>query len=250
MLRSVIAGFFCVVCTRVQADESVIYPDQSAVHVFIGGWAYDITGTATNTQRFDFKDDLNLKVTDRKTYAVGYTPAGLGWVPAMEFDYVNIAADGMQTVTIGLLGVGISTVVDDRTDIDDYELALRWPLQRGDFTFSGGLTVVALNGVVVLADADTGEQQTQKVNEIFPRPGLAITWQPLPSLRLLVSGDYVKYKDNRADALEARVLWKCLGPIGLEAGYRQRRYKIRDPMNELDARVAGARIGVRMELPY
>lgn len=223
---------------------------EGSVHAFIGGWAYDINGSTTTTQRFDFKDDLNLKVTDRKNYAVGYTPAALGWVPALEFDYVHIAADGMQTVTTSLLGVGTSTVVDDRTDVDDYELALRWPWQRDDFTFSGGLTVAALNGTVLVADADTGERQTQRVNEIFPRLSLAVAWQPVPSLRFSLSGDYVKYKDNRADALEARVFWKFLGPIGLEGGYRQRRYKIRDSANDLDARVAGARIGVRMELPY
>lgn len=225
---------------------------EGTVHAFIGGWAYDISGTTTTTttttERYNLKDDLGLKVSDRKSYALGYTPAGSGWVPALEFDYVHVAAEGMQTVSTGLLGG--STVVDNRTDVDDYELTLRWPWQRGDFTLAGGLTLAALNGVVVVADADTGQQQTQKVDEIFPRLSLALAWQPLPSLRFSLSGDYVQYNDNRADALEARVFWKCLGPIGLEGGYRQRRYKIRDPMNDLDARVAGARIGVRMDLPY
>jgi len=236
-----IGVIFCMASAHAKADDAI-------VHAFVGGWAYDITGSATNTARYDFKDDLNLRVSDRKSYALGYTPAGPGWVPALEFDYAHIAADGMQTVSTGLLGG--TTVVDDRTDVDDYELALRWPWQQGAFTVSGGLTVAALNGIVVVADADTGEQQTQKVNEIFPRASLAVAWQPVPSLRFSASGDYVKYKDNRADALEARVFWQCLGPVGLEAGYRQRRYKIQDPMNALDARVAGVRVGVRMELPY
>jgi len=46
-----------------------------------------------------------------------------------------------------------------------------------------------------------------------------------------------------------KLLWKVLGPVGIEAGYRQRRYKIADAVNKLDARVAGIRLGVVMEIP-
>lgn len=239
-IRGLIAGLLCGVATSAWADEGI-------VHVFAGGWAYDITGSTTTTERFDFKDDLSLQVSDRKNYALGYAPVEPGWLPAVEFDYAHIAADGQQTVSTGLLGG--STVVDDRADVDDYELALRWPWRRGDVAVAGSLTVAALNGTVVVADADTGQQQVQKINEVFPRLGMTVEWQPLSSLRFSVSGDYIRYKDNRADAIEAHVLWKCLGPVGIEGGYRQRRYRIRDTAGDLDARVAGARIGIRMELP-
>lgn len=222
----------------------------------MGGWAYEITGTNTNTSELDLQDDLNLRSTARGDYALGYAPAGFGWVPALEFGYTRIAADGQQAFSLlpttpitGLLPINTDTVVDDRTNINDFELNARWPWQIGHFTLLGGLTLTTLNGTVVTADESNGQQQTQKVNEIFPLLSLGLEWQPRPSLRFSLSGDYVQYKSNRADEFEARVLWRFLGPVGIEAGYRQRRYKIIDPLNSLDARVAGALVRVVMELP-
>lgn len=222
----------------------------------LGGWAYDITGTYTNTSELDLQDDLGLRSTARSDYALGYAPARFGWVPALEFGYTRIAADGQQTFSLlpttpitGLLPVNTDTVVDDRTSINDFELTARWPWQLGQFTLLGGFTVTTLNGTVVTADESSGQQQTQKVNEIFPLLSLGLQWQPRPSLRFSLSGDYVQYKSNRADELEARVLWKFLGPVGLEVGYRQRRYKIIEPMNSLNAKVSGALVRVVMELP-
>lgn len=225
----------------------------------IGGWAYDITGTYTNTSELDLQDDLGLRSTARADYALGYAPARFGWVPALEFGYTHIAADGQQTFSllpttpispvIGLLPVNTDSVVDDRTSINDFELTVRWPWQLGHFTLLGGLTVTTLNGTVVTADESNGQQVTQKVRETFPLLSLGLEWQPAPSLRFSLSGDYVQYQDNRANEIEARLLWKFLGPVGLEAGYRQRRYKFTEPMNSLDARVSGALIRLVMELP-
>lgn len=225
----------------------------------MGGWAYDITGTYTNTSELDLQDDLGLRSTARADYALGYVPAGFGWLPTLEFGYTRIAADGQQTFSllpvapispvVGLLPVSNETVVDDRTNINDFELTARWPWQLGQFTVLSGFTVTTLNGTVVTADESSGQQQTQKVNEIFPLLSLGLDWQPLPSLRFSLSGDYVQYKSNRADELEARVLWKFLGPVGVETGYRQRRYKIIEPMNSLDARVSGVLVRLVMELP-
>lgn len=222
----------------------------------IGGWAYDITGNYTNTSELDLQDDLGLRSTARSDYAVGYAPARLGWVPALELGYTRIAADGQQTFSLlpttpitGLLPVNTDTVVNDRTSINDFELTARWPLQLEQFTLLVGLTVTTLNGTVVTADESSGQQQTQKVNETFPLLSVGLEWQPHPSLRFSLSGDYVQYKSNRADELEARVLWKFLGPVGIEAGYRQRRYKIIEPMNSLDAKVSGALVRLVMELP-
>lgn len=224
---------------------------------FIGGWAYDISGTYTNTLELDLEDDLGLKPTERQNYALGYAPAGFGWIPAIEFDYSRIAAEGQQRFTL-LPGTGLGavtgalipeTVVDDRTSVNDFELTARWPWQLGRFTLLGGFTVTTLDGSVTVADETNGDLQIQKISETFPLLSLGLEWQPSPSLRLSLSGDYVQYDGNRADELEARLLWKFLGPVGLEAGYRQRSYKIVGRNSQLDARIGGARVGIVMELP-
>lgn len=230
----------------------------SRAYASLGGWAYDITGTYTNTNELDLEDDLGLQSTARSDYYIGYAPAALGWIPAVEFGYTRIAADGQQTfAAVPLPGVGAvtgglipDTVVSDRTNVNDFELNVCWPWRLGDFTLLGGFTVTTLKGSVMAADENTGEQQTQKINQTFPLLSVGVEWQPAESLRFSLSGDYVQYNGNRADELEARVVWKFLGPIGLEGGYRQRRYKIVEPMNALDARVAGARVGVIMEIPF
>ena len=233
------------------------HAESGRMYGFIGGWAYDITGTYTNTSELDLEDDLALHSTARQNYVLGYVPARFGWIPALEFDYTRIAATGQQRFPL-LPGTGLDpitgplvpdTVVDDRTSVNDFELTARWPWQLGSVRLLGGFTVTTLHGQVTAADETNGQQETQKINETFPLLSLGVQWQPAPSLRVSLSGDYIEYGGNRADELEASVLWKFLGPVGLEAGYRQRRYKINDTVNKLDARVAGARIGVVMEIP-
>jgi hypothetical protein len=229
-------------------------------YFFLGGWAYDITGVYTNTTPLDLQDDLGLRSTERGDYALAYAPAGFGWVPRLELGFTRIAADGQQRFTLlpdgslgpvaGLLPIDNETVVDDYTRANDFELNARWPWVWGDWTVLTGLTVTHLRGEVKVADASNGQVQVQKINETFPLLSLGLEWQPVQSLRFTLSGDYVQYGGNRASELEARALWKFFGPVGLEGGYRQRRYKITDPMNELNARVAGARIGVVMEIPF
>ena len=225
---------------------------------FIGGWAYDISGRYTNTSELDLQDDLALMTTARQSYALAYRPARLGWVPALELDYIRIAADGEQRFQnlpgtpldplAGLL-VPAETVVEDRTSVNDFELTARWPWQRGAFRLLGGLTVRHLDGFVRVADESSGQQQTQPIKETFPLLSLGLEWQPVQSLRLSLSGDYVRYDGNQADEIDARIVWKVLGPIALEGGYRQRRYQFVEPMNALDAKVAGARIGLVLEIP-
>ena len=252
MVRWALALALGCVCTGAHAEGARAYGA-------IGGWAYDISGTYTNTSELDLQDDLNLQSTARSDYVLGFAPARFGWLPALELGYTRIAADGQQTFSLlpstplspitGPLPVNTDTVIDDRTSINDFELTARWPWQLGHFTLLGGLTVTTLNGTVVTADDSGSQQQTQKVNETFPLLSVGVEWQPRPSLRFSLSGDYVQYKSNRADEIEARVLWKFLGPVGVEAGYRQRRYKIIDPMNSLDAKVSGALVRLVMELP-
>ena len=245
MVRMAMATALALMCSAVRAEAASVYG-------MIGGWAYDISGVYTNTSELDLEDDLGLQSTARQNYTLGYQPRAPGWVPRLELDYVRIAADGQQRFTLlplEGLPAATETVVDDRTNINDFELTAHWPWQRGSFAFLGGLTVTYLNGSITAADENNGQQMTQKISETFPLLSAGVEWRPLPSLRLSLSGDYIRYSGNRADELEARVLWQVLGPVGLEAGYRQRRYKINEPNNRLDAKVAGMRIGLHMAIP-
>lgn len=251
--KTLAVGFLiATACGEVRADASFL-------RLGMGGWGYAIKGTITNTAQLDFQDDLGLKPSDRKSYVLGFKPAQPGWLPTLEFDYTRIAADGQQTISsvppggsvlFGSRPISADSQVDNRTDINDFELTALWPYRMGNFQLSGGLKLAYLKGFVNVADQDTGQQQTQRVNELFPLASAAVEWQPLPELRLSFSGDYVQYKNNRADELEARVLWKIVGPLGLEAGYLRRRYKIIDPMNQLNARVGGVRLSAVIEIPY
>lgn len=221
----------------------------------VGGWAYDITGTYTNTSSLDLEDDLKLKSTARADFSLGYAPEAFGWVPAIEFDYTRVAADGEQTFTLlpagSALGAlpGTSMTVKDRTSINDFELTSRWPLQLGSFTLLGGFTITSLHGDILVADESNGELRRQNIDETFPLVSAGVEWQPANALRFSVSGDYIQYQGNKSAEIEAQVLWKLLGPIGLEAGYRQRRYKIIETGNRLDAHVSGARVALVMEIP-
>ena len=111
------------------------------------------------------------------------------------------------------------------------------------------MTLAWLDGDVRVADASSGASRTQSLSEVFPLLSAAVEWQPIESLRLSLRGDYIQYQDDAADSLEATVFWKMLGPVGLEAGYRQRHYRVKDSRTDIDARLAGARVGIRLELP-
>ncbi len=229
------------------------HAEDSYLHAYVGSWAYRITGTTQNTSQLDLQKDLGLRTSDRMTYALGITPGQLGWLPALELNYAHIAANGSQQVSpvpVAGLPSASTTRVDNRTDIDDTELNARWPYQLGPFTLRGGLTLTRLKGFVMVADQTSGQQQTQRVNQLFPLVSAALQWQPLASLRFTLSGDYIQYQANRADELEARAVWKFWGGLGLEGGYLRRHYKIIDPSYKLNARVSGARVGLVMDIPY
>ena len=233
---------------------------QSSLSALVGGWGYDIKGEITNGGTLDFERDLALRATGRFSAALAYRPAGAGWLPALALDYQRVAAEGMQTIPgvadgsaaeplFDGLGVGAGTRVRDSADLRDVQLNARWGYDLSTLRLSGGLTLVWLDGPVVVADADSGESRTQDISQLFPLLSIAAEWQPLPSVSLTLRGDYAEYEENKAQGLEGTVLWKLLGPVGLEAGYRQRRYRVKDGGNDIDARLLGARVGMRMEWP-
>lgn len=223
----------------------------------LGGWSYQARGSVTNGQQLDFQRDLGLRSTDRGDMALGFAPtaAQSPWIPTLDLSYFHFGERGRQQLRTPLLFglVELQSEAESSTDVDDLQLALRWPWQLAQFRIDSGFNLTRLHGEVVVADADTGQRNRQPVDEIFPSPSLSLAWQPLRTLRFNVRGDYIEYQRQRAQTLEAGAYWQMLGPVGLELGWRQRRYKV-ESENEfgpylLDARLSGIRFGLRFEIP-
>lgn len=217
-----------------------------------GGWVYDAMGTVTSGSQLDFKNDLNLKTTDKGEFTLGYIPAKLGWIPGLDFGYVHLAAEGMQniprTVRFGVLPLPERTPIATSAAIDDFDASIRWPWVWQHYTISGGVTVARLKGAVVVADSNTGAQNRQPIEQTFPLLSIGASYTPIESLRFNARGDYIQYSGDSAQTIEAGVFYKFFGPVGLEAGWRQRRFKINSGNGyNFDARLSGARIALRFE---
>lgn len=240
-------------CVLLCLTASASADDGYLAYGFIGGWAYTTKGTVDNGGPLDFQRDLGLRTTARRDYALGYAPATTGWIPAVDFDYLRIGTRGVQhfngASVVGLPVIPASTT-NSSAEINDFELSARWPWLWRDFRFSGGLTLTQLDGAVIAANARNGVSEREKISQLFPLASVAVSWQPIDRLRLSMHGDYIEYQGNRAQSLEASIFWRMLGPVGLEGGYRQRSYKIHEGNYLLDARLSGARIGIRMEIPH
>jgi hypothetical protein len=219
-----------------------------------GGWGYDLTGSVVNGGRLDFKNDLNLRASDKKTFALGYIPSRLGWIPALDVDYIQIRANGGEnfpaTTLFGTVQLAPATTITNHAGINDLELSARWPFKVGPLTIAAGATATRLNGPVVVAIANSSEQRREDIDQVFPLPSLALIWQPVRSLRITARGDYIRYQGDSAETYEATALWKILGPLGIEAGYRHRRYKVVDGNYVLDAKLNGALVKLRYEMPF
>lgn len=229
----------------------------------VGAWGYDLHGSVTDQSRLDFQRDLGLQPKDRGDYLLGYLPGHRDprWLPGVELGYMQLNADGLQQLSgLELPGIGTPPLFGDlplfdgntaqtSVRIHSLEARLDWPWQVGDLLLGAGLHLTRLDGLIVVADADTGASNRQTVNEIFPSLSLSASWQPIDTLRLSLRGHYVQYQQDRAQGLEASLLWQMLGPIGLEAGWRQRLYKVSSDDYLIDARLSGARLGLRLELP-
>lgn len=217
-----------------------------------GGWVYDVKGRVQLNEPLDLQRDLHLRTTDKGEFTLGYIPEKLGWIPGLDLGYVHLAAEGEQTVgrpvQFGPLSIGQASVVATSAAIDDIDACIRWPYVWANASASAGVTVVRLNGNVVVADTNTGQQNNQPIDEIFPLLSLAGSYRPIDNLRLSARGDYIQYSGNTAHTLEAGAFYKFLGPVGFEVGWRQRRFKINNPNGyNFDARLSGARIALRFE---
>lgn len=224
----------------------------------MGGWSYEARGSVTNLSVLDFQRDLGLDTNDRAEYGLGFVPSReqSAWLPTVDVGFIHIGQRGQQQVSTPLLFglVLLQGEAESSADVDDLQLALRWPWRWGQFRLDSGINLTRLHGEVIVADADTGQRNRQPIDEIFPSPSLRLAWQPLNALRLSLRADYIEYQNQRAQTLDAGLSWQMLGPVGLEAGWRQRRYRV-DSRNEfgpylLDARLSGVRFALRFEIPH
>lgn len=221
----------------------------------LGGWGYDVEGSVNNSggTTFDFQRDLDLKASNRKELTLGYRPAKFGWVPGVDFSYLRIEARGRQMATatsvFGTVIIPAGAPIENATGINDFDASIRWPYTLGPVTMSAGLTVARLDGKVTLGNGNTNVADAQEIDETFPLASLGLAYAPLPALRLAVRGDYIESGGSKAQTLEGSLLYKFFGPVGLELGYRERRFKIVDGNSLYDARLSGARLALRMEIP-
>lgn len=225
-------------------------------NIALGGWGYGLKGNVVNGgEPLDFQRDLDLKGTARQQYALGCAPAQSGWLPALAADYVRIGARGRQNISattrFGVLQVSPATTAITSAEVNDLEFSARWGWQPGfaDLRLLAGIGLTRLDGLVVVADANSGERQQQTVDQTFPLLSLGAVWQPTKLIALRLNGEYISYKGDTAQGLEALASWQFLGPLGLEAGWRMRRYAVSNNSFSFDARLSGARVGMRFEFP-
>ncbi len=227
---------------------------QSQGYIYGGGWVYEPSGSVTNRgEALDLEQDLNLKGKSRRELGLGFSPAAFGWLPGLDFNYVRIVTKGTQTAQattdFGTLPIVTGETIANSSAINDFDASIRWPYDLGKLRLSGGFTVAHLDGDITVSNPDSGASDTLQIRETFPLASLGLRYTPVPSVVLSARGDYVRYEGNQAHTWEASVLWNLLGPVGLEAGWRERRFLIDDGSERYDTRLKGARIALRMSFP-
>lgn len=253
-----------LICIVLWPASGLAWAAEASWYGQLGIWDYVARGSVTDQSRLDLQDDLGLRSQDLGDYLLGFRPGSPDrrWLPGLELSYVHLAAEGSQELSgLELPGPGLPPLfgglplldggtAQSTAEIDDLEVRAHWPWQLGSLMLGTGLNLTWLNGLIVVADADTGEADRQHIDQIFPSLSLSASWQPWDALRLSLSGSYLQYQGDRAQSLEASAHWRFYGPVGLEAGWRQRAYKVESGEYLVDARLSGARLGLRVELPH
>lgn len=219
-----------------------------------GLWDYELSGTVRDGgSPLDLRDDLNVQTRSRQAFALA-TEAGPSWLPALALSYTPIDVRGEQliTTTVGfgplILLRNESTALTD-ADLTDVALTADGRLFGGDtLQFRGGLTVRSLEGPITVRDADSNESRTEDVREWFPQLHLALRWQPAPRWQIGTSADWIEVDDNRATQLRLQVDWRVWGPLGLSAGWQEKRFRVFSGRFALDSDFDGYFGGLMVQL--
>lgn len=219
-----------------------------------GAWFYDVKGSVSNNGvRLDFKKDLNLTAKSPGEVVLGFIPDAPRWFPAVEASYVRISTEGQQkisgqSVVFGMVPLTQNSVVATSAKLNNYDVSLRWGFPIGKkFRINGGFAVAELDGDVVVANQQTGAADRQPISEVFPLISGGLVWTPFADISLRTRFDYIQQGENKAQTAEASVNAVLWGPLALEAGYRQRRFKVVNNQYNFDSRLGGARAVLKLE---
>lgn len=222
----------------------------SEVRVGLGGWDYELSGHYNDSLRNrDFERDLAVRPKDQASISLEYQ-----WRegrPDLSFAYSQMGARGRSTesvpVVIGPIPIGTAvTTVDSASDFTDLEFAARWPLSRGTWRWSPGLVIKRLTGEIRVTEEDV-EVSRQDTDVWFPQPLLRLDGQPTSWLHLSASVQGIAYDGNSAQEWQSSAEI-TVGALLIQAGWQEKRYRLRDEDSDLAARLRGPvfRLGLRL----
>lgn len=207
----------------------------------LGGWDYDLQGHYNDGVRDrDFQRDLAVRPRDRASVSIDYR-----WRegrPDLSLAYTQIGARGRSQesvpVGIGPIPLGsVGTTVDSVSDFTDFEIAARWSLSQASWRLSPGLVLKRLAGELRITEDDV-EVSRQDTEIWFPQPLLRLDGQPAPWLRFNASVQGIAYDGDRAQEWQSSAEL-TVGALLIQAGWQEKRYRIRDDDSDLEARLRG-----------
>lgn len=216
----------------------------------LGSWRYDLSGSVTDRgETFDFKNDLGLRPSGRRSLLLGYDTAE-GW-PDFAASFSQIGAQGERTETRpGLLPINPPQTrrLATDADFDDYDLTARVPWRLGGAVLSLGLTAKWLRGALVIDDSNEPAPRRQNYNEIFPQLHVQLRWPWSRFLTLAATAQGIEYRGSVANEYRAALELR-LGKLLLEGGWQEKRYEITLDNYRLDARFDGALLRIGFLIP-
>lgn len=229
-----LSGFIALLLMTASASAS-------EVRLGLGGWDYDLSGHYNDRLRDrDFERDLAVQPRDQASISLDYE-WGEGR-PDLAAAFVQIGARGrsQESVPVGIGPIVIGSTpatLESVGDFNDLEFSARWPLSRGSLRFSPGLVLKHLKGQIQVFEDDV-EVSRQDADVWVPQPLVRLDWTPSRYFRVSASVQGIAYDGDRAQEWQSSAEL-TLGALLVQAGWQEKRYRIRDDDSELDARLRG-----------
>lgn len=219
-----------------------------------GAWNYRVTGTVTDGDPLDLREDLGVEPRGRGYQALA-TDLGPRWLPELRLERSPIDVRGEQLVRNSLTFGPISLFANESTALidtrlDDTALTARYPLLGGDAArLYGGLALRRLAGPIEVRSQDSEDRSRETLDEWFPQLHLGGRWQLPEGLSLHGAAEAIEYDGARALTLRAALDLRFLGWVGVTLGYQHKAFRVRSSGFLLDAELGGAFGGLLFELP-